>query len=333
MADHDNSYKLLFSHAPMVEDLLRGFVKEAWVEQLDFSSLEKVSGSFVADDLRDREDDIIWRVRWGQEWLYVYLLLEFQSTVDPFMAVRIMTYLGLLYQDLVRSGRLTEQGRLPPVLPVVLYNGQRRWTAAQDIAELMETVPGGLERYRPQLRYLLLDEGRYSEAELAPLQNLVAGLFRLENSQAPEDIQRVLETLVDWLQAPEQRGLRRAFTVWLRRVFLPGRLPGVEITEVQDLQEVRAMLAERVVEWTREWEQKGLERGLEKGLERGLEKGLERGRKEGELAVVLRLLERKFGPLEAGVRERLDAADPDTLLEWGERVLTASRLEDVFGNA
>jgi predicted transposase YdaD len=59
-ARHDNSYKLLFSHPEMVKDLLTGFVKEAWVEQLDFSTLEKVSGSYVSDELRDREDDIIW---------------------------------------------------------------------------------------------------------------------------------------------------------------------------------------------------------------------------------------------------------------------------------
>jgi hypothetical protein len=40
---HDHSYKLLFSHPEMVADLLRGFVHEGWVEQLDFASLEKVS--------------------------------------------------------------------------------------------------------------------------------------------------------------------------------------------------------------------------------------------------------------------------------------------------
>ena len=40
---HDHSYKLLFSHPEMVRDLLTGFVKEAWVEQLDFSTLEKTN--------------------------------------------------------------------------------------------------------------------------------------------------------------------------------------------------------------------------------------------------------------------------------------------------
>ncbi len=41
-----------------------------------------MSDSYVSDDLRDREENIIWRVRWGEGWLDVYLLLEFRSTVD-----------------------------------------------------------------------------------------------------------------------------------------------------------------------------------------------------------------------------------------------------------
>ena len=60
---HDASYKLLFSHAEMVEDLLRGFVPHSWVQALDFSTLEKVNASYVTDDLRDRHDDVVWRVR------------------------------------------------------------------------------------------------------------------------------------------------------------------------------------------------------------------------------------------------------------------------------
>jgi len=39
-------------------------------------------------------------------------LLEFQSKVDRFMAVRVMTYLGLLYQDLVRRRGRRRPGTL-----------------------------------------------------------------------------------------------------------------------------------------------------------------------------------------------------------------------------
>jgi|GEM_PF-2914010 len=151
MNEHDSNYKQLFSHAQLIKDLLKGFVKEDWVKELDFSSLEKVNASYITDDLRDRADDIIWKVRWGKKdaWLFIYLLLEFQSSVDKFMAVRLMVYIGLLYQDLIKSKQLTQNKKLPPVLPLVLYNGkEQRWTAKQELNELIEPLPVGLENVR-----------------------------------------------------------------------------------------------------------------------------------------------------------------------------------------
>ena len=107
MKTHDPSYKLLFSHPQMVRDLLVGFVAEPWVAELDFATLEQVSGSYVADDLRDREDDLLWRVRFRDRWLYLYLVLEFQARVDPWMAVRLL--IGLLYRRVDPVGASTGQ--------------------------------------------------------------------------------------------------------------------------------------------------------------------------------------------------------------------------------
>lgn len=81
--EHDHSYKLLFSHWQMVADLLRGFVTDDWVRAVDFTTLERVHSSHISTDLREREDDMLWRVRWQHTWLYVYLLLEFQSDKAP----------------------------------------------------------------------------------------------------------------------------------------------------------------------------------------------------------------------------------------------------------
>ena len=88
MAEHDNSYKLMFSHAQMVEDLLRGFVKEAWVQQVDFPTLEKVNASFVSDDLKNREDDVIWRVKCKGQWLYVPIPRQARFTVETRLFVQ-----------------------------------------------------------------------------------------------------------------------------------------------------------------------------------------------------------------------------------------------------
>jgi hypothetical protein len=281
--------------------------KAGWSSWTSPASKRSVSGSYVADNLRDRESDVIWRARWGRDWLYVYLLLEFQSTVDPFMAVRVMVYLGLLYQDLIRSQNMKSDGRLPPVLPIVLYNGKAPWTAAEHVGDLIAPGPAGLERYRPDLIYLLLDEGRYPESELAPLRNLAAAVFRVENSTDPEALARVLDALLAWIGAPEQASLRDAFVVWLNRVVLRGKLPGVEFPQLNDLQEIRTMLAERATDWTQTWKQQGRQEGLAEGIQKGLVEGVQKG----EAALLLRQLEVRFGPLSEADRARLMEADAD----------------------
>ena len=147
----DAAYKNMFSHPRMVEDLLRGFAARGWSERLDFSTLERLSAEFVSDDLRQRQGDGLWRVRFHDAtWLYLVVHLEFQSKVDRYMAVRMLVYTGLLYQDLVRRGKLGPNGELPPVLPVVLYNGASRWTAAEDVAALIAPAGEALACYQLQ---------------------------------------------------------------------------------------------------------------------------------------------------------------------------------------
>lgn len=319
MADHDSSYRLLFSQPRMVEDLLRGFVKEPWVEDLDFTRLEPVRGRYVSDRLRQREADVVWRLPSLQdEWLYVYLMIEFQSTVDPFMAVRVLAYVALLYQDLIRRQELTPAGLLPPVLPMVLYNGQDAWRAAREVAELIAPVPGGLAGYRPRFRYFLIDEGRLSRTEVTRQSNLAAGLFRIEQSRRPEELEAGIGALGRLLRRTGTRELRRAFETWLSEVVLPSRLGPGERVGSRDFGEVETMLRETVAEWKREWREEGLREGREEGLQ------------QGEAALLMRQLERRFGPLTTDVRERIAAAGSEQLLNWGDRILTAQSLEQVF---
>ncbi|HEX3526338.1 MAG TPA: hypothetical protein VH988_04660 [Thermoanaerobaculia bacterium] len=81
------------------------------------------------------------------------------------------------------------------------------------------------------------------------------------------------------------------------------------------------MLLETVEEWNREIR--------EEGREKGLKEGREEGRRE-VLQLFLRQLEIKFGELDEHTRARASAADSQRLMEWGERLLSAERLADVF---
>jgi len=69
----------------------------------------------------------------------------------------------------------------------------------------------------------------------------------------------------------------------------------------------------------------------QKGIEQGIEKGIERGMPLGQRAVLVRLLERKFGTLPDNAKARLDAADEAELGQIADRILFADSLDAVFG--
>jgi Putative transposase, YhgA-like len=310
---HDRSYRLLFSQPRMVEDLIRRFVAEPWIEKLDFTTLERVNGSHVAENLQSRDGDVVWRLRVrGDPSTCVYVLVEFQSEVQRFMALRQSVYVGLFCQQLVKQGELAPGGLLPLVLSIVIYNGKVDWRAPRELAELIQVVDGS-EVYAPRLRYLLIAMEKCKPADLQG-SNLVALLIRLERSRTRSSLRQIIRDLVAALPGSDEGGLRRAFVVWLQRVLLPAK--GEEdIPELIDLEDFRTMLIERVEEWSREIEA------------RAEKKWLEQGHRE----LLLRQLEVRFGPIDDRTRARVLAARSASLLKWAERILTAERLADVFG--
>lgn len=76
--------------------------------------------------------------------------------------------------------------------------------------------------------------------------------------------------------------------------------------------------------------QKGMEQGLEIGIEKGIEQGIEQGRVQGTASVLLRLLNRRFGPLSPDITRRLSQSTPEQLEIWAERVLDARAIDEVF---
>ena len=108
---------------------------------------------YISDELLKRHGDNVWRMRLRKNWLCLLLLVEFQSTDDPFMALRILTYTGLLYQALARNEELDADGRLPAVLPLVLYNGDEPW-----LAPVASSWVSGSDR-TPRLRWMSTRRG------------------------------------------------------------------------------------------------------------------------------------------------------------------------------
>jgi predicted transposase YdaD len=334
-AANDTYYKHLFSHPRAIRDLLTGFAPGPWLQDADFTTLERVNGSYVSDTDKQRHDDMVWRVKVAGHWFWIYIALEFQSRPDRWMALRMMVYVGLLGQHLIREHKKDlPKNRLPPILPIVLYNGKPVWRAPLNVADCFIDPPETLAPYLPHFQYHLIDEQRLNLHPLAEVRNVTAAVFALENSRSDDDFLSLLRALGALLAAPDMQPLRQDLGRWVK-AFLHGNATASTIDQIHAILEGEDMLAERFEVIFKQVEQRGWQAGLlegeQKGLLEGRHEGLHEGEQRGEVNVLSRQLSRRFGPLPEWALARLRAADAAQLETWADAVLDASSLAEVLG--
>ena len=299
---------------------MREFVPEVLAADLDFSGLQRVNPKFHSGRRsgRRRESDVIWRLptREGTD-IYFYLLIEFQSRNDWWMAVRTQIYQGLLWQQIIAERRLKTGARLPPLLLLVLYNGVKRWKAATDIRQLIALAPNSpLWLWQPQVRYYLLDMSACPRNKLTRRTSVAALLFRLEQPSSSEELKELVGEVVGWFrQHPDYTDLRRLFTELVRRAFIElgetGPIP-------EDLLEMKTNLEGLGRTWKRQW------------LAEGEAKGKAEGKLEGKAELLVLLLAERFGTVTPSLHERISGANLATLECWFKRAIAAPDLLSVF---
>jgi hypothetical protein len=252
--------------------------------------MRPVPTNHVGDRLQQRAGDCAWLIPWmtkppqaSAPGLCVLLLFEQQTRPDSTMALRIVCYAGLSYQTLLRHDLVRLP--LPPVLPVVLYSGDDPWTPALGMAELLDEVPADLALYQPQMRYLLVHERKLLEGAQLPDRNLAALMLRLARSRDVEQWRDLLHTLMDEVRGSDHEELNRSLTAWLQYVARGDDSPTRQLPPVNSLQELDMMIAEKPGIWAQHWRQEGRQEGQAEG------------RVEGQADLLLRQLQRRFGPV------------------------------------
>ena len=329
---HDTGYKELFSHPEFVQQLMEGFAPPEIAGLMDFTTLEKQNGHYITPLFEEKIEDVVWSVEvtWQDvtQRVFLYILLEFQSSVDRTMPIRLMHYVACFYSELLKQKKITPSQGLPPVFPVVLYNGSKPWTAPLDIYAMVQPEPPSfLQAYQPHLRYYLIDEGRYTDEELGLRQTPLSGVFGVENAgESWETLQAAVDRVVAILQAaPDKQRIDKIITRWLKR-HLAWLGTEVNLAQLDSLMEDKDMLAENLENLVKK------ER-LE-GEQVGIQKGWQEGRQEGRLTeardVLRTQLGLKFGEVPDWVETQLMQADHEQLQQWMRDVLFADCLDVMF---
>ncbi len=344
--ESDPTYKQIFAHEFMVEELMRWFVADLHgarelVDALDFGKMLRLHEQSVtgpAEVPRRYADDMVWRVLFrgrsedegGDAWLYLVLVLEFQAEVNHLMPLRIRNYVDNFHMEQWRGKYFGSTSRLSPVLPIVIYNGNSRWSAALRVIDLV--TPGASEAGDgiPSIAsradslfagdgYLLLDTHRVAADDLR-MDNAAALLAGLENPSL-DRVGAQVAALRQRLDAPELAPLKELMMLWAQRV--SERRLNLDLG-IEDMAEV-----DRLHE-SGELEVRFTERALaerEKLRAEGMERGV-----AAERDLLRRQAARKF---DAGTAERLadllvPIDDPERLVEMGVCIIDCASGDELI---
>ena len=197
---HDKLFRTVFSDTTEAADFLRGYVPEPLSRELDWSTLTLLDGSFIDEALRESESDLLYQIEHGssQEPLQVYILFEHQSSPDAWMRFRLLKYCCRIWDHSFRDG--PEQAQLSPILPLVFYQGKRKWQYSSEFAELFPAVMRDWP-FVPHFAHTLIDqsglepEGVHGGVKGRLLQLLLMAAFRQPLREALEQAAQLLAVL------------------------------------------------------------------------------------------------------------------------------------------
>ncbi len=277
---HDSGYKKLFSNRTIFRQLIETFVNQEWVHSLDFDTCEPLDKSFISEHYKETESDLIYKIQFQDREVYIYILIEFQSTVDPFMALRVLNYITNFYMDFLVNNRGVN--KLPAVFPIVLYNGAAPWTAPVNLSALIEQNPP-LGRFALDFEYFLIAENRYSQEALLNIRNIVSTLFLAESHY---DLDVLEAELLNVFSSEVDKEAVSLFLNWFRQLAFHGRIEPEDYESLESIyrteEEVKTMLVTALEKERERFFQNGLREGKQEGLLEGEQKGKQEGLLEGE---------------------------------------------------
>ena len=288
---HDKGYKYLLSSKKVFMELLRSFIKQGWVEMIDESSVICIDKSYILQDFSGKEADLVYRVKVKDKEVIFYILMELQSTVDFQMPYRLLLYMIEIWRDILKNMKKGEAERkvfrLPVVVPVVLYNGEGKWSACRRYRETLD----GYELFRdyvPDFKYILVDVNRISKKRLLELSNLIGSVFLLDQKTDIHELQRRIKELLGVSRKLTQEQFQMLKT-WMVNILVRGLPEGIkeDVTRlIESSEEAESMvynMEKTLKEAIMESEIKGRQEGKQEGILEGRQKGRQEGRQEGIL--------------------------------------------------
>ena len=256
---HNDYFETMLSNKNVAKDFLRWHLPDFIKDRIDLDTVEAKKDSFVDDNFKKLETDILFSVNFDDKPGYIYSLVEAQKQPQRMMPLRIFKYLIAIME---KHRKETGDKQLPIVYPLILYQGEKLWNHSTNFFDLFTEPELSKQILTNDIQ--LVDIQRTPDSKFS--EHFWAGIFEAcIKWGAKRDIINTLEILMPDLIKVEKldRGILLATLTYLGNI---------GDTSVDDLinwgKSLGSGIGDEVVTLAQRLEKKGEDRGFEKGIEK-----------------------------------------------------------------
>lgn len=330
---HDKSYKDLYSNKKVFIDLVQEMLKAPWSKDLKPDNLTLINKSYISSDYEEQESDIVYSANINNGEVIFYVLLEFQSTVDYRMPLRLFFYISEILREYAKNARHKKSDRnlkIPAVIPIVLYNGKNKWdvpTKFRDIVYNGEIFGHNIVDFNYDIFDINHD---YAKEELINSKSITSAIFLLDQKVSPVEFLNRIKAIVlyfDNLTVKEKQVLKH----WIKNSVEESLAKeAVEILDASK-EEVETMVASNAFILT-EMQEQAKAKGREEGIEAGREEGIKKQKEADRVAqsnVALKLLMKRFGSIDDEIKERISKLEIEKINYIIENIFDIENISDI----
>lgn len=155
---HDKLVKSTFSDPDNARAFLQAHLPLQLTDRIDWASLNLLSGSFIDPEFAASSSDLLFTAQINGQTAFLYILFEHQNEEDPFIGLRLLTYMVRIWNDHLRNN--SSAAKLPPILPLVLAQDNKPWKSSTRFADLIavpEGAGGEIQKHIPDFEFQLVE--------------------------------------------------------------------------------------------------------------------------------------------------------------------------------
>ncbi|MBQ9143086.1 MAG: Rpn family recombination-promoting nuclease/putative transposase [Lachnospiraceae bacterium] len=168
----DSGSKVIFDEPVLCAQFLRDYVDLPYMKDIQPEDIRDVSSQFVPMFAEERNADRVKRIDInGTNPFFLVSLIEHKTDIEYDVCMQIFRYMIYIWEAYAKEEEQKQEGvskqkdfKYPPVLPIVYYEGSKKWTAPLDFKSRVNQGDVFV-KYIPDFQYYLVPLRNFTNDE------------------------------------------------------------------------------------------------------------------------------------------------------------------------